>query len=91
MQLLVNMSSAVRRLAVNAGSCVRQFTTSPTAAAAEKHTFGQYHYDPEHGPFYLDLFSVPNFKNKLRMVGAAVFTAGFGIPCFAVWWQNSKA
>ncbi len=35
-------------------------------------------------------WQIPNFWTKFYTYGALAYTVGFGIPVFAVWWQQRK-
>lgn len=37
------------------------------------------------------ILQVPNFMFKWNVGMKAMFAVAFTIPCFAVWWQQSKA
>ncbi|MEW5310587.1 MAG: hypothetical protein WDW38_002373 [Sanguina aurantia] len=50
-----------------------------------------YNYDYEHGPHYLRLDKVTNYRMKYRIGWVLFFATGLGIPPFMVWWQQRKA
>ncbi|KAL6746224.1 hypothetical protein V8C86DRAFT_2795342 [Haematococcus lacustris] len=49
-----------------------------------------YNYDWEHGPHYLRPDTIPNFTTKYAIAMPMMYVVAFGIPVFAVWWQQSK-
>lgn len=72
------------------GSCVHVYVASPCEQVyAQLHPVPHPVYDTCHLSHCI--LQVPNFMFKWNVGMKAMFAVAFTIPCFAVWWQQSKA
>eukprot|EP00197_Chlamydomonas_leiostraca_P002860 CAMPEP_0202857724 /NCGR_PEP_ID=MMETSP1391-20130828/551_1 /ASSEMBLY_ACC=CAM_ASM_000867 /TAXON_ID=1034604 /ORGANISM="Chlamydomonas leiostraca, Strain SAG 11-49" /LENGTH=103 /DNA_ID=CAMNT_0049536563 /DNA_START=41 /DNA_END=352 /DNA_ORIENTATION=+ len=90
--LLPQLTRGFRSSAAARGAKAETGITHSTIAHGDAHHGLRpgYTYDWEHGPHYLRPDLIPGFQSKWNVVVPAIFGVAVGIPCFAVWWQQSK-